>query len=359
MARKPKSRRARGTGSIFFHDGKGKWVGRVPVGKKPNGDTLYRECWGATQGEVVRRMAAVQPPGPDTTVSQWSDRWLATLTNRKQTANTYRERLAHVLPVLGHLRVAAVTAADVELLYARLVQSLARSTAAVVVGVAGTMFRAAVRARLILTNPVQEARRPRMPKVKRDVYSPAELAGVVESAGRYAGARPGALMAAIGCRIGEAIGLDVTDYDRTTGKLSITRTWVASLGTTNPPKSENGIRTLTVPACARPVVEAAIGKRTAGPLFSTRRNRRTRPSTIDRGVRFALRDLGLPVRGSHSLRHSVATMLVAAGVPLADVAKFLGDSVQTIVRTYLHATGADPAATIDALYGGRKVDGKK
>lgn len=354
-ARKPAGRRARGTGSIFFREGKQRWVGRVVVGKKPNGRPAYRECWGRTQGEVVRKMAAAVPPGPDTTVAQWAARWLKTLTSRKQTVRGYKDRLEHVLPAIGHLRVVEVTAADVERMAAGLVKELARSTTAVVLGVASTMFRAAVRARLIATNPVADARRPKVPRRRREVYPPADLARVVGAAGRYAGAGPAALMAAVGCRVGEVIALDVADFDPAAGILSITKTFVASLGTVGPPKSENGVRTIRVPAVVVPALRAAVAGRKAGPLFPTARGKRTRPSTVDRGVRLVLKELGLTPRGSHSLRHSVASALVAAGVPVADVAVFLGDSVATIVKTYLHATGADPAAAIDRLYGGRKV----
>lgn len=48
---------------------------------------------------------------------------------------------------------------------------------------------------------------------------------------------------------------------------------------------------------------------------------------------------------------SVASHLVAAGVPLADVARFLGDTVASIVATYLHAVGTDPAAAIESMFG--------
>lgn len=340
---------------MFFHAARGVWVGRTIVGKKANGRPLYVECSGETQGEVVRKMAAARPAGPDTTVSQWAERWLRTLTNREQTGLSYADRLAHVLPALGHLRVTAVTSADIEHLAARLTQTLARSTVAAVLHVAGAMFRAAVRARLITSNPVADARKPKVPRSRKDVYSPAELAQVVAAGAAkdgYAGAGPAALMAAMGMRLGEVIGLDVPDFDPQAGTLSITRTFVSALGTTNPPKSENGIRTIRVPAVAVPVLVAAVGKRKSGPLFPTATGRRTRPTTIDRGVRAVFRDLGLPVRGSHSLRHSVATSLVAAGVPVADVAKYLGDSPATIMKHYVHASGADPAAAMDRLLGG-------
>ena len=122
-----------------------------------------------------------------------------------------------------------------------------------------------------------------------------------------------------------------------------------------PPKSADGVRTIRVPAVLLPVLVAAAGGRTAGPLFVTGAGRRYLHQMVSRGLTQTLAALGLPRRNGHVLRHSVATHLIAAGVPIADAAVYLGDSVATIVKTYLHPAGTDPADTLDRLYGGRKV----
>jgi len=54
------------------------------------------------------------------------------------------------------------------------------------------------------------------------------------------------------------------------------------------------------------------------------------------------RDLTIEPCKLHQPRHSVATAMISAAVPLGDVAKYLGDTVQTVVATYLHATGGRP-----------------
>jgi len=115
------------------------------------------------------------------------------------------------------------------------------------------------------------------------------------------------------------------------------------------------VRTIRVPAVLLPVLVAAAGGRTAGPLFVTGAGRRYVHQMVSRGLTQTLAALGLPRRNGHVLRHSVATHLIAAGVPIADAAVYLGDSVATIVKTYLHPAGTDPADTLDRLYGGRKV----
>lgn len=347
----PARRRARGTGTIFHSKKKGKWVGRVVVGKKPNGRPLYAERWGRTQAEVVKALAAAKPPGPDVTVAGWVDHWRATLTVRPQTRKNYEKHLKHILPRIGHLRLDAVNAVTVEGMAVKLREALKPTTAAVAVSVTRLIFAAAVRAGRIPANPVSVARKPKVPKTRVEPFTPAELLRVIGAADWYSGSGVVALLAACGCRIGEAVGLDVPDFDPRAGTIAITKT-VHGDGSSGPPKSENGVRTIRVPDAALPVLRAAAGRRTSGPLFTTATGRRMPQRYVTVVQTRTLADLGLAHRHSHVLRHSVATHLVAANVPIADVAKYLGDSVLTIVKTYVHPSGADPAAALDRLYGG-------
>ncbi|HYH69417.1 MAG TPA: site-specific integrase [Urbifossiella sp.] len=353
-SRKTKGRRARGTGTIFWREGKARWVARVQVGRKPSGKPKYVECWGKTQGEVIKKMAAAKPPGPEVTVAGWVTHWWATLTVRPETRKNYRKHLKHILAHLGALRLDAVDAVTIERMAAELREKLKPTTVAVAVSVTRLVFAAAVRAGRLPANPVSVARKPKVPKVKVETFTPAELLKVIGAAGRYSGSAPVALLAACGCRIGEAVGLDVPDFDPAAGTIAITKT-VHGDGSTGPPKSENGVRTIQVPDAALPALRAAAGRRKAGPLFTTSTGRRLPQRYVTVVQTRTLADLGLPHRRGHVLRHSVASHLVAAGVPVADVAKYLGDSVMTIVKTYVHATGTNPAAALNRLYGGRKV----
>jgi integrase len=61
-------------------------------------------------------------------------------------------------------------------------------------------------------------------------------------------------------------------------------------------------------------------------------------------------------RNVHQIRHSVANFLISESVPLGDVAKFLGDTVETVVKTYLHPAGTDPSDTLDRPLGGQSAD---
>lgn len=109
-----------------------------------------------------------------------------------------------------------------------------------------------------------------------------------------------------------------------------------------------------MPPQARPAVLAAIGSRKTGPLWLSGRARQSQ-AELRRRLGRVLRDLGLRPRNPHQLRHSVATLLIAAGHPIADVAAYLGDTVDTVVKTYLHPTGECPADLMGRLLSGGKV----
>jgi len=64
-----------------------------------------------------------------------------------------------------------------------------------------------------------------------------------------------------------------------------------------------------------------------------------------------VRRLGLPYRKPHALRHSYCTHAIAAGGAVADLAKYVGDTPQTVMQTYCHASGADPSVAMERLLG--------
>lgn len=360
MAKKAKrvNRRARGTGSIFrVRAGKnaGRWVGRKVIGKKADGKPLKVERWGSTQGEVIKKLEAAVAPGPDTTVGQWAERWLAGLQVRPQTRAGYEKNTRlHVVPAWGGLRLRDVTPSRVEALAVKLAPAMSPNTVRLVLAHARVMLNAAVRDGIIDRNPVTIAKKPKARRKVVDPFTPAELVRIIEAATDYPPGRMAAVQAGIGARAGEVLALDVGDFDPKARTLSITKTYHRKHGI-GPPKSAHSVRTVRVPDAAVPAVELAAAGRTSGPLFPTEAGNRRGMERARDGWVEVLKRAGLAFRNAHQARHSVATNLIAAGVPLGDVAQYLGDTVETIVRTYLHPTGTDPADALDRLYGGRKV----
>ena len=110
----------------------GRWEGRIVVGRKENGDLIFRYTYADTQKELTAKLrqdiTAYQ--GVDLTeecrmpLSEWLDRWLTDYkenTVRPGTLAGYRSCIEnYIKPQLGGKQVSLVTSQDVQKLYRRL-----------------------------------------------------------------------------------------------------------------------------------------------------------------------------------------------------------------------------------------------
>ena len=159
-------------------------------------------------------------------------------------------------------------------------------------------------------------------------------------------------LAGTGARFGETAALEVGDVDLDAHPVSV-RIWQAvkhnrARREVGPPKSRAGTRTLYLPR-PHPVVEA-LDERCAdasGLVFTAPRGGPIRQATFHADIwaptlrRAAERGLTKRPR-VHDLRHTCATWMLSAGVPVLTVAEWLGheDVTQTMNR-YGHAVPAD------------------
>ena len=348
--RKARKRRQRGTGTIFFNQRRDCYVGRVPVGRKPDGSTLYVEVSDPREGGCIEKMKAAKPVrSGSVTVAEWSGRWLASIRGKAPLYQEICRRSVEqrINPVLGAFPLSEVTAYHVELAIQQWAGQLAPNTVLMTTRHLGSLMASAVRAEIISRNPVSAARRPRAVRKRIDPFTPAELGKIIRAASQNPRWRCAALLAATGLRVGELVALDATDYDPATGLLSISKGERLHHGI-GPPKTYNSIRTIRVPDAAQPVLAAARGGRGRGPLFIRDGKRQSRFSAV-KAWRRVLEACGLAYRTPHVARHSVASQMLAAGASPADVAAYLGDMVETIFKTYIHPTRTDASRVMDGL----------
>ena len=121
-------KRANGEGNIRKRKD-GRWEGRIVVGHKDNGDSIFRYISAPTQKELSAKLRQLTESykGVDLTeesnmtLSVWLDKWLdeyMAATLRPSTLNGYRRSLElHVKPYLGHKSLSKITAADLRSLY--------------------------------------------------------------------------------------------------------------------------------------------------------------------------------------------------------------------------------------------------
>ena len=161
------------------------------------------------------------------------------------------------------------------------------------------------------------------------------------------------LLADLGLRVGELVGLDVADLGLERGHRS-----VRFIGKGGRPRR----RALTpAPAAAldaylaeRAAAEGTTADRLDGPLLVTATGARIDRHAVFRLVRRLAREAGIAgwARLSpHSLRHAFATTARAEGVPLEDVQDAMGHADPRTTRRYdrdRHNLDRDPAYTIAA-----------
>ena len=161
-------------------------------------------------------------------------------------------------------------------------------------------------------NPAANVRRPRVDHESRSLGLDRNEVGALLVQAGLGTPRDHALIALLalnGLRISEALDADIGDLDMDRGHrtLRVVR---------------KGGKHVTIPLAPRTAraLDLYVGERGSGPIFVNAEGRRMDRSAADRTVKRLARRAGITKRISpHSLRQSIITAALDAGVPLPDV----------------------------------------
>lgn len=307
-------------------------------------------------GAALRTVAAQDDASTATTVDQWIAHHIDHLTGVEPgTIASYRRYLKNdISPMLGELPISDLSRDNV----AQWVQALSEDFAAKTVAnkhafLAGALA-GAVRAGLIAANPADGTRLPRgerreMVFLSRDEFGallrevPEQWQPMVE------------FLVASGARWSEATALKPADVDRTAGTVQIVRAWKRGddaaylLG---PPKTKKSRRAINIPGDILDKLDytgewlftkpGRGGHSADGPV----RGQSFRINVWNPAVLRA--EIGQP--RIHDLRHTCASWLIQAGVPLPVIQQHLGhESIQTTVDVYGHLDRGSMRAAADTI----------
>jgi integrase len=127
------------------------------------------------------------------------------------------------------------------------------------------------------------------------------------------------------------------------GRIHVTE---ADVAFDEPGEPKTGPRSLPIPPQLVDILRRWIDEHAfvAGDLlFRTRNGLQPRASNWSRALHRALRECDCPPMRIYDCRHAAATTWLRSGVPLAEVAKRMGHSVETLVSTYVGALSGDEA----------------
>jgi integrase len=329
------------------------WVGKFPTEKSAR--TARDEARVAVRrGEYVHR--------DDITVKEYLLEWLDTHEGsvKAKTASGYRYNVEHyVIPRIGGQRLQSVRPAAISKLYRDLAESGGRGGKPLgsrsVDSVHRTLRKAlndAVKVeQLITSNPVERARRPRVGRSEAmRIWTPDQLRTFLSTAASHRLFAFYRLAAYTGARRGELLNLRWSDLALDDGVV----TFVGSVAVVNRKRVEGSTKgdrsrvvsidpetvTLLREHRTRQVTErlrAGALWTDTGHVFVSEIGTPLNPDTVSQLMPKLVKKAGLQHARLHDLRHTHATTLLLAGVPVHLVADRLGHSDPAITwRIYSH-----------------------
>jgi len=373
-----RKRRGNGEGTIRER-ADGRWEGQLTLanGKRPS-------VYGHTRAEAVAKLRALAsdqdkglPVGMSQrlTVASFLTDWCTRHGSgkRPRTRRRYRELLElHIIPQLGRLPLVKLTPMAIERrlheLYTQPAQKNGKPLAAATVNRVRSALHVALQDALykglLARNPCDAAKAPREERNETTVYTAEQAIAFMDA---IAGDRMKALYLlalTTGMRNGELLGLTWDTLDMERGYVQVAR--IAGLDEDNRPayglpKTDSSRRTIrllpevvdTLRAHRTRQLEerllAGAGYQDTGLVFARPDGKPIDGRSFNRVYLYPLlRRHELPQIHLHELRHTIATLNLHAGTPLAEVSKLLGHASQrTTMTMYSHALPGSDAVMVN------------
>lgn len=382
VSSKRSKQRGQGEGSIYRRQADGRWVGSIQL-EPQSGHRRRKVVYGKTEGEVVAKVKQLNfeiarglpPPNSRITVEELLRRWLSDVVPGRVTPSTLHNYRVigeqHIIPALGKRRLIALTALDVQMLLRnkqesrlpRRVQTkkglverpapggYSPRTVKLIQGVLGQALGQAERWGMVARNVVTLTDRPREVQSERRTLTPEQTRTLLDAARGERLEAAFVLLLSLGLRRGELLGLRWADIDFDNGVVTVAQALsrVGSRLVLGPPKTERSRRQVNLP---REVASSLRAHRTrqaaeglllgdawhdTGLVLTTEAGAPMDPSNFRRIFDRVTTKAGLSGWRPHELRHSCASILLAQGVPLEVVSRFLGhSSIRITADVYGH-----------------------
>ena len=344
----------KGQGSIVYLPDRDKYRAFfvTPAGKrisKSKGTKKEAADWLAQQAAAVSTNTFTEPSS--LTFGAWLLTWLKEYkypSLRPRTRETYASHISHAEPLAG-VRLQSLTAPQVQSLYN---QMLDKGYSANTISKIHKVLKAACHKALqlgLLPKNIFEVVVPPSVAPRPDIitFTREEIDALLEAAKEYSDGRyyPLILLAITsGMRRGEILALRFCDINLKKCEVSITRNLQKTKQglIITPPKTKAGVRKISLPAEVVNALWALHSDRKILSLddfiFITRNGTPYEPRNIERAWKKIASRSGIPYRNFHVLRHTHCTDLLAAGVPIVEVARRVGHArISHTLELYGHA----------------------
>jgi integrase len=311
------------------------------------------------------------PPKKITLAEFLREKWLPSLSATRLRASTldgYRRTVdRHIAPAIGGVQLVKLRADRIDQFYRKLetdgnlnskdARPLSAKTVKNIHGTLHVALAAAVRWRYLSRNPAADATPPKLKSVKarsrsRTVWSPEQLGTFLASVRGDRLRAAWELVSTTGLRRGELLGLRWRAIDFNSGTLQIAQTAVVVNYrlVISEAKTEAGERCITVDKETLEILrehkklqlEERFAFGTAdridgdGLVFTLPDGRPIHPQRFSAWFEQLSRRAGLPRIRLHDVRHSYASVLLEAGVPMKVVSERLGHA-NTVITADLYS----------------------
>ena len=357
-------RRPSGDGMVRKRDD-GRWEGRIVVGHKENGDSIFHYVSAKTQKTLMEKMhrCIVEYDGAELTedsrmtLGEWLDIWLKECAEPSVRPSTYKGYRGYaernIKSSLGSKQISKVTAADVQTLYRKLQQegsvdggALSPATVRRIHGVLHQALNVAVDRHLIVKNPTDDVTLPKKVTAAKTILNDKQLERFMEAIKTdkhwhdffY-------LEITTGLRRGELCGLMWTDFDAAKGTLTVRRTLHNKEGGgyyVGETKTGAGRRIIKLPPSTVQLLSERKRTSISRWIFPNPIHPEDpiMPNSGYTRMKKLLAEAGLPDMRFHDLRHTFATHALTSGVDAKTLSGILGHTKTSFtLDTYTHVTG--------------------
>lgn len=331
----------------------------IPIGKYANGRQKYKWHGGhKTKKEAQRELARLLNEVHNGTyvepsrfsVAEYLRHWLETYARPKVAARTlerYEEIVQnHLIPSLGHYPLAKLQPLHIQTCYKEALESgrrngkggLSHQTVLHHHRVLDCALKWAVKWQILARNPADFVDAPKAPHREMkalDQDGTVRLLATAEGTRLYL---PVLIAVTTGMRLGEILGLSWDDVDLKSGVLQVRRALQETRAglSLKEPKTERSRRTINIPtllveALVKHKGELAGRKLILGGAWQEHKlvipgesGSPLSPKVISKAFEHLAQRAGCPEIRFHDLRHSSASQLLGAGVPVGVVSARLG-----------------------------------
>jgi integrase len=356
MARK----RADGEGTITRRSD-GRWMARLSVPRSVDGKAHRIAVYGATQAEVVEKLKNLRQQrdlnaksviGKDT-LSGYLQRWLENDVSVNRDGKTYQEYegtvRGYITPFIGHIKLAKL---DGEQLVAWQGTLKRKGFSANMrlrgIRVLRNALNKAVKLRVIPFNPIAALDKPKVIRKEVVPLEPEVCQRLFENCQAHRLGDLIVLAAMTGLRKGELFAIEWNAVNLDEGVLVVRRQLQELKGLKlKEPKTQAGKRVVSLDPVAVEALRSRLKKALdegfdpaqVPIVFPNIRGGYLRGSNFDRNIWYPIREAtGIPdTFVFHDLRHTQASLMLAAGVDLKVIQKRLGHrDFATTANTYSH-----------------------